>query len=65
MESNITEGIINEDDVSFLKSLLKKYEPYDLNDPRLDIYDDTTLDNNRYDATMAKIALLKCGLLEE
>lgn len=65
MESNIMKTKLNEDDISFLKSLLKKYEPYDLDDPRLEILDDKSLDDNRYDATIAKKVLIKYGLLEE
>ncbi len=64
MESNTIKTKPNEDDISFLRSLLEKYEPYDLDDPRLEILDDKSLDDNRYDATIAKKVLLKYGLLD-
>ena len=56
---------LTQDDIAFFKSIIEQYEPYDLDDPRLEFFDDNGLDENRYNATLAKKVLMKAGLLED
>lgn len=53
---------INSDDIAYFKSILEKYEPYDINDPILDSFDNPDIDENRYNATLAKKALVDNGI---
>ena len=62
MASDMKKKALSDDDVKFFKSILEKYEPYDLNDPILEIYDNPEIDENRFNATLAKKALLDNGI---
>ena len=59
MNSNITE-----EQIKFFKSILEKYEPYPLDEPKLNYIDEyeILLDRKRVMATEAKRILLENGI---
>lgn len=59
MASDTKKKALSDEKIQLFKEILAKYEPYDLDDPRLDIYDNPDIDENRFDATLAKKALLE------
>ena len=65
MESSTVKKQLSQDDIEYFMSILAQYEPYDLDDQRLDVFDDDSLDENRYNATVAKKVLLQAGIIEE
>lgn len=62
MASDTKKKVLSEDDIMFFKTVLEKYEPYDPNDPILNIFDNPDIDENRFNATLAKKALIENGI---
>lgn len=56
---------ITNEQISFFKSIIKKYQPYPLDILNKLMYDDSRYDENRLLATRAKKILLEHGIKSE